>query len=214
MTEDNEQSSSTNMADDDTYVLEDTGESLEDFVAETVEDDKGEEAPSVAGSPVASGSLHGLQEENQKLKDQYVRRLADFENYRKRVEREKGDYFKYALSEIIRELVPVLDNFERALVSSAGDPPSEFRTGVEMISKQFSDALQRSGVRSVGESDVPFDPTFHEAVMREENASVPNNTVLDVFQKGYFLHDRLVRPAMVKVAVGGPDKSEPESQTS
>ena len=214
MTEEDGESPSGEMTEDGAYVLEDTGESLEDYdVDNAAEEASGDTQSSPSPAPATGSSSQALQEENQKLKDQYLRRLADFENYRKRVEREKGDYFKYALSDIVRELVPVLDNFERALASSAGDPPSELRTGVEMICKQFSDALQRSGVRSVGEPNVSFDPTFHEAVMREENESVPNNTVVDVFQKGYFLHDRLVRPAMVKVAVGGPEKSESESES-
>lgn len=195
---------------DDTYVLEDTGESLEDFDAEgEVEVDVDAAASEQASAP-AAGALGELQAENQKLKDQYLRRLADFENYRKRVEREKADHLKYALSDIVRELVPVFDNFERALASSAGEGPSEFRTGVEMIYKQFADALQRSGVRAIGESNVPFDPTIHEAVMREENATVPSQTVVQVLQNGYFLNDRLIRPAMVKVAVGGSEQSGSE----
>lgn len=196
---------------DDTYVLEDTGESLEDFDVSEV--DVAETAAGQAASASRSPADQDLALENQKLKDQLMRRMAEFENFRKRSEREKSDYYKYALTDVMRELVPVLDNFERALASAGNDVPVEFLTGIEMISRQLTDILQRSGVRVLGEANVPFDPAIHEAVMRVEDPSVPAQTVVEVLQKGYFLNDRLIRPALVKVAVGGSEKPKQQSDT-
>lgn len=188
---------------DDAYVIEDTGESLSDFQPPSAE-----EGASSAGR---SGSLDpgadALRQENQKIRDQYLRSLADFENFRKRSEREKSEFHRYANLQIMKELLPVLDNFERAF-SHVPDTEGEFAKGIELIYRQLADSLQKSGLRAIGEAGVPFDPNIHEAVMREEDPSVPSHTVTEVLQKGYFLHDRLVRPAMVRVAVGGPDRQQ------
>lgn len=182
---------------DDVYVLEDTGESLDDFTPELASTQKTEAPAAEPQSPSA---------EVQSLRDQLLRSRADFDNFRKRSEKEKNDYFRYAMTQFILELIPVLDNFERALATETSKP-EDLRIGVEMIFKQMSDVLQKAGLKPVESApNTPFDPTRHEAVMREETDAVPSHTVLDVFQKGYFLHDRLIRPAMVKVAVGGPDR--------
>jgi len=98
----------------------------------------------------------------------------------------------------------VLDNFDRALEhAEEGD---DFHRGVFMIYKQLYDTLQKHGLRPIEEAGIPFDPKIHEGVVREENPSVPSQTVVAILQKGYFLHDRLLRPALVKVAVGGPEQ--------
>lgn len=177
------------------YVIEDTGESLNDFNYKEA----------LAGTEAASSDteqeVERLREENRKQKDQYLRKMADFENFRKRSEREKTDYFKWALSDVMREIVPVLDNFERAL-AMAPDGDGELRKGVELIYKQLLEVLQKYGLKPVDSAQVTFDPTVHEAVMRDEDSDLAPNTVVEVLQKGYFLNDRLLRPAMVKVAVG------------
>jgi len=99
----------------------------------------------------------------------------------------------------------VLDNFDRALEhAEEGD---EFHKGVLLIYKQLYEMLQKHGLRPIADANVPFDPNIHEAVVREEDPSVPSHTVVAILQKGYFLHDRLLRPALVKVAVGGPDRN-------
>ena len=190
---------------DDAYVIEDTGESLSDFQAPPTE-----EGSSSAGGKASSDPsvVDALRQENQKIRDQYLRSLADFENFRKRAEREKSDFHRYANMQIMKELLVVLDNFERAF-SHVPDAEGEFAKGIELIYKQLGDALQKNGLRAIGEAGVPFDPNIHEGVMREEDPSVPSHTVIEVLQKGYFLHDRLVRPAMVRVAVGGPDRQQP-----
>ena len=182
-----------NRNDDDTYVIDDDGASVEQ-----IEREMNEAAKAAADDPVATEA--GVEQD---FKNRYVRTLADFENFRKRSEREKQDYFKYAMAGVIKDLLPVLDNFDRALEhAEEGD---DFHKGVSLIYKQLFDGLRRHGLRIVDEANVRFDPNIHEAVITEEDPNVPSHTVVAVLQKGYFLHDRLLRPAMVKVAVGGPD---------
>jgi molecular chaperone GrpE len=189
-----------NGSDEDRYVLEDDGASVEDLEHEmkkAAEEAAADEAP--AAAPQAQ-SDPGVAE----WRDRYLRTLADFDNYRKRADREKQDFFKYALAGTLRDLLPVLDNFDRAL--DHAEEGDEFHKGVALIYKQVFDVLTKHGVRVIDEANVRFDPNIHEAVVREEDPSVPSHTVVQVLQKGYFLHDRLLRPAMVKVAVGGPEE--------
>jgi len=195
-------------ADDGSYVIEDTGESIEEIeqemekaAQEAVADDDG------PGGGAGSGGGDSLHAENQQLKDRYLRTLADFENFRKRSEREKNDFRRYAVAESMREILPVLDNFDRALEHAEGG--DDFHKGVLLIYKQLFDALQKSGLKAIEDGGVRFDPNIHEAVIREEDPSVPNHTVTAILQKGYFLHDRLLRPALVKVAVGGTEEAPP-----
>lgn len=183
-------------ADDDSYVIEDTGESIEDIEHEM--EVAALEAVGGAPAPVAVP----LPDE---FRDRYLRTLADFENFRKRAEREKSDFQRYALVGMVRELLPVLDNFDRGL--DHAEEGDEFHKGMALIYKQLFDVLQRYGLKPITESGVRFDPNIHEAVVREDDVSVPSHTVVAVLQKGYFLHDRLLRPAMVKVAVGGPEEA-------
>jgi molecular chaperone GrpE len=193
--------------DDDTYVIDDTGDLQE--VGQKLIDEAlgtGQAAPDAAAA--GSADLQALRAESQKLRDQYLRSRADFENYRKRSEREKADYYKYALTSPMRDLLPVLDNLERA-IAHATDPGEDFQKGIELILKQLKEHLQKYGVKTVGEVSEPFDPALHEAIMQEANPSVPPNTVTDVFQKGYQLHDRLLRPAMVKVSTGSKGEEKP-----
>jgi len=189
-----------NGSDEDRYVLEDDGASIEDIEHEmqkAAEEAAGADAPSA--TPQAPPDP-GIAE----WRDRYLRTLADFDNYRKRADREKQDFFKYALAGTLRDLLPVLDNFDRAL--DHAEEGDEFHRGVALIYKQLFDVLKKHGVQVIDEANVRFDPNIHEAVVREENASVPSHTVVEVLQKGYFLHDRLLRPAMVRVAVGGPEE--------
>jgi molecular chaperone GrpE len=190
---------------DDMYIIEDTGGSIEEIEREMREaaQEAVTDVPGEVGADVAAGD-DALQRENQDLKNRYLRTLADFDNLRKRTEREKADFFRYATSAVLKDLLPILDNFDRALEHSDAD--DEFHKGVELIYKQLYDVLYRNGLRPIDEVGVHFDPNIHEAVVREEDATVPSHTVTMILQKGYFLHDRLLRPAMVKVAVGGPDQ--------
>jgi len=140
------------------------------------------------------------EEESGRLREALLRKAADFENLKKRSEREKNEYVKYALTETMRDLLGVLDNFERALLHAPSSGSDDFRAGVEMIARQLADVLRKYGVTEVVAEDTPFDPQFHEAVMREESAEVPPGTVVRVLQRGYMLNDRLLRPAMVTVS--------------
>ena len=185
-------------ADDDRYVIEDIPDSVEDI----------EHEMEVAAQEAAEGSApQTATQAADEFRDRYLRTLADFENFRKRSEREKADFQRYALVGMVRDLLPVLDNFDRGLEhAEEGD---EFHKGMALIYKQLFDVLQRHGLKPVTESGVRFDPNIHEGVVRVEDPSVPSHTVVAVLQKGYFLHDRLIRPAMVKVAVGGPEEIAP-----
>jgi len=193
---------------DDTYIIEDTGGSVEELEREMMETaneaaglDEAPVEPDVSGSGVADAALR---EENEQLKSRVLRTLADFENFRKRTEREKTDFFKYALTNFMKELLPILDNFDRGL--DHAEEGDEFHKGVLLIYKQLFDVLHKNGLTPIEEAGVRFDPNVHEAVVREDDPSVPSHTVTAILQKGYFLHDRLLRPALVKVAVGGPDE--------
>ena len=193
---------------DDTYIIEDTGGSVEDLEREMAEA-AAEAAGGAAAASAAEGAApltdDGLRAENEQLKNRYLRTLADFENFRKRNEREKADFFKHALGAVLKDILPVLDNFDRALEhAEEGD---EFHKGVLLIYKQLFDVLQKHGLTPIDEVGAHFDPNIHEAVIREEDPSVPSHTVVALLQRGYFLHDRLLRPALVKVAVGGPERT-------
>lgn len=194
-------------ADDDAYVIDDTGGSIEEIereMREAAEEAAGGAEAAVTAS-VDSPDAAALRDEIAQLNQRVLRTLADFDNFRKRTEREKADFFRYALAGAMKDLLPVLDNFDRALEhAEEGD---DFHKGVLMIYKQLFEVLQKHGVRVIDESGVRFDPNIHEGVVREEDDSVPSHTVVAVLQKGYFLHDRLLRPAMVKVAVGGPEQA-------
>jgi len=146
--------------------------------------------------------LQNLQQEISHFKELYLRKLADFDNYRKRQEREMVEFRRYANAELMRDCLPVLDNLERALAAPGGDG-SGLREGVELVLKQFRDALDRHGLVEVDPIDQPFDPSLHEAIQRYEVSGVEEATVVQVLQKGYRLGERLIRPALVIVAVPG-----------
>jgi len=144
--------------------------------------------------------LQNLQQEIAKFKELYLRKLADFDNYRKRQEREMVEFRRYANSELMRDCLPVLDNLERALAAPGGDGGG-LRDGVELVLRLFKNILERHGLFEVDPIDQPFDPTLHEAIQRYEVAGVDEAKVVQVLQKGYRLGERLIRPALVIVAV-------------
>ncbi|HST19654.1 MAG TPA: nucleotide exchange factor GrpE [Blastocatellia bacterium] len=143
-----------------------------------------------------------MTQERATLYDQLLRRQAEFENYRRRVDREKSETYTRARAEVLLELLPVIDNFERALASlenSGGDAES-LRHGVELIHKQFKDALTKFGLEPVESVGQTFDPHVHEAVTIEPTDKHKENTIIEEFQRGYKLGEKLLRPAKVKVA--------------
>ena len=142
-----------------------------------------------------------LRKENEELRDKYLRKLAEMENLRKRLERERQEFQKYALSDFLRELLVVVDNFERALQNRDQADGKSFQEGVELIYRQWLDLLKKKGVRPIEAEDCVFDPNIHQAVLTEESDSVTEPRVAEVLQRGFMLEDRLLRPAMVKVLV-------------
>jgi molecular chaperone GrpE len=151
-----------------------------------------------------------LRRELADLRDRSMRTLADFDNFRKRAERERQEVRRYALLEPLREFLPIADNLERAL--QAGGSAEDLKRGVELILRQMQDLLRRFGVREVAADGEAFNPAVHEAVARTESDRVTNPTVTETLVKGYMLHDRLLRPAIVKVAVP-PERGVGGSET-
>ena len=139
-----------------------------------------------------------LRAERDALLDRLARMQAEFDNARKRAAKEQQDYRDYALLDAIKTLIPVLDSFDRAL--QAAPQKSEFRVGVELIHKQLQDALAKIGVRPISAKGEQFDPRFHEAIEMVDTEDAEDHQVLEELQRGYKLKDRLLRPAMVKVA--------------
>jgi molecular chaperone GrpE len=146
-----------------------------------------------------AGELDKLRGERDLLLDRLARLQAEFDNYRKRASREQSDYREYALADAVRSLLPILDSFERAL-KTGQNQTGDFRTGVELIYKQFSDALGKLGATQVAAEGQPFDPRYHEAIEMVETSDAKDNHVIEVLQRGYRMKDRLLRPAMVRVA--------------
>ncbi len=144
--------------------------------------------------------LELLQREASEMRELAQRKQAEFENYRKRMERERLDLARYAGSDVVKEVLPVLDNLERALLASSSASEEQLRGGVAIIHRQLQEILARLGLTEVESQGRPFDPHIHEAVSQQETEEHLEGTVLSVFQKGYLFKDRLLRPAMVSVA--------------
>jgi len=140
-----------------------------------------------------------LIEENHELLDRLVRRQAEFDNFRRRAEREKSDVLEFAHSDSVRAILPILDDFERAVKSPSAD--KAYARGMEMIYQRLGDALKKLGLETITTKGQKFDPHIHHAVDMVETADVEEQTILDEYQPGYNFRGRLLRPAMVKVAV-------------
>lgn len=143
--------------------------------------------------------LEELRREKDSLQDRLLRTAAEFDNYRKRVERERRDLADYMKADILAEILPIVDNFERALQAPSSDTDS-LRKGVELIHKQMHDFLRKRGVTPIEALGADFDPNFHQAVIHETSPLHREGEVIEELQRGYMLGDKLLRPAMVKVA--------------
>jgi molecular chaperone GrpE len=152
--------------------------------------------PAVSGDRVSE--VEKLRAERDSLLDRLARMQAEFDNARKRASKEQQDFRDYALVDTIKTIIPVLDSFDRALRSSP--EKSEFHAGVELIYKQLVDALGKLGVREISAKGERFDPRFHEAIEMVDTEDAEDHQVLEELQRGYKLKDRLIRPAMVRVA--------------
>jgi len=160
-----------------------------------------EQAPRSSGEDAAAlrGHLEKLQGERNELLDRLARLQAEFENARKRAAREQQEYKDFALADALRNLLPIVDSFDRALQTKV-QKPEDFRAGVELIRKQFHDALEKLGLRPIPAKGEPFDPRLHEAIEMVDTDAVKDHHIVDELQRGYKLKDRLLRPAMVRVA--------------
>jgi molecular chaperone GrpE len=169
-------------------------------LSEIVIDATVEDPEAAAGNDLAS-ELATSQAAVAENRDLYLRALADLENYRKRALRDREDAIRFANDNLLREILPVLDNLERAL-EHAGDEAEQkvLREGVEMTLSQLRKVLESAGVTKVTADGVAFDPNFHQAMGQVETGDQPVNTVVQVLQHGYLLRERLLRPAMVLIA--------------
>jgi molecular chaperone GrpE len=207
----------------DGHEAENVGDDIaEEIEIEVVEDDglpvslSGDENEADASDVGDSGGedpVTSLAQEVEHLREMYLRKLAEFDNYRKRTEREREDFVKTAGEAIVLDLIPVLDNFERALEHASESEPKVFRQGVEMISKQLFDVLARRGLEQFNPQGQVFEPEYHEAVQRVTDPDHPPGTVAWVLAKGYRFGGRLVRPAMVGVSME-PEEQDPSVGTA
>ena len=165
-------------------------ENTAEETVETVEENK---------EPTMEEKLEEAQKQAKDNLDKYIRQLAEFENFRKRSNSEKTAMYSNGVRDTVEKLLPVIDNFERA-VEAADDKEDPMYKGVEMILKQFMEILENLGVKEFPSKGEPFDPNVHSAVMHVDDESCDENIVVEVFQKGYTLGDKVIRPSMVKVA--------------
>jgi molecular chaperone GrpE len=161
-------------------------------------------APDAVDSRDAAGApapdVAGLTRERDELYDKLLRKTAEFENDRRRVEKERREQADHVIVELLQELLLVVDDFDRALTVDAGPAEGAYRKGVELIHAKLHDLLRKYRVRPFESLGADFDPNLHQAVMHEESADHREGEVIGELQRGYMLGDRLLRPAMVKVA--------------
>ena len=153
----------------------------------------------LTGEDHIDDQLQALTDEKEQLQDRLLRVQAEFDNFKKRSQREKEADRKYKAQDLATELLPAIDNFERALQVEATEATSSLIEGITMVYRQLLEALKSQGVEPIESVGKEFDPNIHHAVMQIEDESVESNTVVEEMQKGYMLKDRVIRPAMVKV---------------
>lgn len=168
------------------------------------------ELPAVETSPEAlREAFTAKSQEVERLQERLLRLHAEFENYRKRMAREKAEFLKFANEGLILQILPVLDNLERAITSARAEVGSTpLIEGIEMIARLFRTTLEKAGVKPMEALGQPFDPGFHQAVAQADSSSAEANLVIEEIQKGYLLEGRVLRPAMVKVSRGAPSATE------
>lgn len=147
-----------------------------------------------------AAELDEVRQERDRLRDQLLRRAAEFDNYRKRVERERREQADQTVADLLLHLLAIVDDFERALRAEARDEPEAYRRGVELIHKQLLELLRRRAVRPIEALGADFDPHLHQAVTQESSPTHRDGEVIEELRRGYMIGDRLLRPAMVKVA--------------
>ena len=176
---------------------------------EIVAEDAPEAATSGAEAPQVSDKLATVLADFEELRQTLVRRQADFENYRKRIERERAEDSRRAIARVIEGLIPVLDGFEHALAAHKEAAYEEYRKGFELIYRQLLKNLKRLGLERHDPAGEKFNPHLHQAMDRVESADYEDGTIIAVYQPGYVFHGRVLRPAMVRVAVHPGGHGEP-----
>ncbi|HEX6165009.1 MAG TPA: nucleotide exchange factor GrpE [Vicinamibacterales bacterium] len=161
-------------------------------------DEGGAAAP--AAEAEAPQDTSALQKERDDLYDRLLRKTAEFDNFRKRVERDRKDMIDYASAEVLSDLLAIVDDFDRALAAEAPPEAQGYKTGLELIQRQLAELLKKRGVSTIEAMGADFDPHVHQAVAYEEVPGAREGEVVGVMAKGYKLGDRLLRPALVKVA--------------
>jgi molecular chaperone GrpE len=166
---------------------------------EKFEDTAAENLQEVAGVP----EIQKLKDERDNLQDRLLRKQAEFENYKKRIDRERSEYIQFASAELMRELINALDSFDLAIrnAGTEGSAGENMLRGLDLVYKQFQDTMGRFGLKPIEAKGQTFDPNFHQAVSTVATDEVDENTVVEELRKGYTLNGRLLRPAMVSVAV-------------
>ena len=165
------------------------------------EEQSGETVATGQTAPDMQQEIEALKKERDGLYDRLLRKQAEFDNYKKRIDREKSDFMQFASADLMKELLNALDSFELALKNAASQPAAQnMLRGFELIYKQLQDTLTRFGLKPIEAKGKTFDPNFHQAVSTQPTDEVEENTVIDEMRKGYLLNGRLLRPAMVSVA--------------
>jgi len=159
-------------------------------------------------------SVARLKAEKDELTQTLVRRQADFENYKKRVERDRDEEHRRGVGRLIGDVIPVLDAFERALKAHDDPAYEEYHKGLVLIYRQLSETLAKHGLERISAAGTIFDPHFHQAIERVDTRDHPDGAILEVFQDGYLFHGRVLRPSIVRVAVHSSGSSEDESSVS
>jgi molecular chaperone GrpE len=156
-------------------------------------------------------ALQKISAERDEFKDKYLRGLAEIDNFRKRMKKEKEEYQKYILNEFLLDLLQIFDNLERALKSKSLENEKGIVSGVEMIRRQFLDLLKKYQVVEIDALGKHFDPAFHEALSKEEREGISKAVVIEIYQKGFMYKDKLLRPALTKVAIPVVKNIPPET---
>ena len=176
------------------------------------------DAPDATASGWGKGKTEALREENAELKDKLLRAAAEMENLRRRTERDKSDTAKFAISNFARDVLTIADNIARAIehvpdeAAEADEALKSFLEGMQVTERELQNVLERHGITRVDPKGERFDPNKHQAMFEVENAGVPEGTVVEVVQQGYSIAERVLRPALVGVAKGGPKPAKADTE--
>jgi len=185
-------------------------DSNEETVSVEVTPDMVEDLPVEDEAKDLSEQLEAKDAELREATEKHLRLAAEYDNFRKRTIREKEDFHKFASSSMVEKLLPVLDTVSRGVeFNKTADSIDSVREGLEKVDKMFQEILKSEGLEAIDGSDIPFDPNMHMAVFQEERTDVPDQTVVQVFEKGYKFKDKVLRPAKVKVSKNDGEVQEP-----